>query len=31
MTSNAQRSVDPWDEAQSVSQDLKRIKPLRVA
>ncbi len=28
---NAQRSVDLWDAAQNVSEDVKRIKPLRVA
>ncbi len=28
---NAQRSVDLWDAAQIVSEDVKRIKPLRVA
>ena len=28
---NAQRSVDLWDAAQNVTEDVKRIKPLRVA
>jgi addiction module HigA family antidote len=28
---NAQRSVDLWDAAQNIRQDVRRIKPLRVA
>ena len=28
---NAQRSVDLWDAAQNVKQEVRRIKPLRVA
>jgi addiction module HigA family antidote len=28
---NAQRSVDLWDAAQSIENDVKRIEPLRVA
>jgi addiction module HigA family antidote len=28
---NAQRAVDLWDAAQSIKDDVKRIKPLRVA
>ncbi len=28
---NAQRSVDLWDAAQNVREDVRRIKPLRVA
>jgi antitoxin HigA-1 len=28
---NAQRSVDLWDAAHNIRQDVRRIKPLRVA
>jgi len=28
---NAQRAVDPWDAAQTIKDDMGRIKPLRVA